>query len=144
MSSIIQKALSLLTGDDHGIPPLKMPKKARPLKKFTVRELIQLESEIGKNIFGEIPKGHRRSFFNLDPTTWIWYEEYVDENKQVHSSTTRYEVKETGILKAQDGLQYMYLEGSELQNFGLAVQMYYEQVMRGVYKLDPTTGKKLS
>ena len=51
---------------------------------------------------------------------------------------------EKAILKAQDGAKYSYLEGEELQNFGVAVQMYYEQVMRGVYKRDPKTGQKFS
>ena len=141
MSKLLQKATALLTGVDS-TSYLRVP-KSRPFKKLTERELIQLESEIGKNLFGPIPKGHRREFFNLDKNTWIWYEEYNDENGEKKSSTTRYEVQEKGILKAQDGARYSYLEGAELQNLVLAVQMYYEQVMRNVYKRDPQTGQKL-
>lgn len=143
-SSLFTKALSLITGDDTPTLDLKMPKKLRPLKKLTERELIQLESEIGRELFGEIPKGHRREFFNLDKHTWIWYEESTDPSGVKHSSTTRYEVQEKGILKAQDGAKYSYIEGDELRNLTLAVQMYYEQVMRKVYKRDPRTGQKLA
>lgn len=142
MSSILQKAISLLVGDNTDVS-FKMPKK-RPFKKLTERELIQLESEIGGALFGPIPAGYHRQFFNLDPRTWIWYEEYKDANGVKQSVTTRYEVQEKGILKAQDGAKYSYLEGEELRNFGVAVQAYYEQVMRGVYKRDPRTGQKLS
>ena len=145
MASIFKKALTLLVGDDQPMPQLKMPKLGKsPLKKLTERELIQLESDIGKNIFGPIAEGHRREFFNLDAVTWIWYEEFTDANGVKKSTTTRYEVQGKAILKAQDGAKYSYLEGDELQNFGVAVQMYYEQVMRGIYKRDPETGQKLA
>lgn len=145
MPNILKKALTLITGDEAAAELTKMPKiKKRPFKKLTERELIQLESEIGKTLFGPTPANHRREFFNLDADTWIWHEEYIDENDLVKSTTTRYEVQESKILKAQDGAHYTYIEGEELQNFGLAVQMYYEQVMRGVYNRDPTTGQKLA
>lgn len=143
MASILRKALSLLTGDDTGIAEFALPKKLRPFKKMTERELIQLESEIGRELFGPIPKGHRREFFNLDEKTWIWYDEFTDNQGIKQSTTTRYEVQDTGILKAQDGAKYSYVEAEELKNLTLAVQMYYEQVMRGVYKRDPQTGHKL-
>lgn len=141
MSKLFQKATTLLTGPDTtGF--LRIP-KGRPFKKLTERELIQLESEIGKQLFGPIPKNHRREFFNLDKNTWIWYEEYLDESGAKKSSTTRYEVQEKGVLKAQDGARYSYIEGVELQNLVVAVQMYYEQVTRELYKRDPETGRKL-
>ena len=143
MASILKKALSLITGENQVSVDLKMPKKFRPFKKLTERELIQLESEIGRELFGVVPKGHRREFFNLDKDTWIWYEEFTDQLGVKRSSTTRYEVQQKGILKAQDGAQYSYIEGDELHNFIVAVQMYYEQVARKVYMRDPETGQKL-
>lgn len=145
MPNILKKALSLLTGSDAvAMPQLTVPKVTRPFKKLTERELIQLESEIGRELFGPIPKDHRREFFNLDKNTWIWYEEYKDNAGLVQSSTTRYEVQDRGILKAQDGAQYSYLEGDELKNLAVAVEMYYERVAREVYKRDPATGQKLN
>ncbi len=140
--SVLRKALTLLVGSTDDLSYLKMPKAGnRNLKSLTERELIQLESEIGRELFGPIPKGHRREFFNLDPHTWIWYEEYHDKDGRQRSTTTRYEVQEHGVLKAQEGARYSYIEGAELQNLLLAVRMYHERVMRDLYtrEVDPTT-----
>ena len=142
MSNILQKTLKLLVGDDVSTDWLKMPKN-RPLKGLTERELLTLESEIGAKLFGPVPAGHRREFFYLDNSTWIWHEEWLDENKKLATSTVRYEINEHGVLKVQEGARYSYLEGEELQNFGIAIRMYYEQVTRQVYKRDPATGQSL-
>jgi hypothetical protein len=53
-------------------------------------------------------------------------------------------VHEKGILKVQEGARYDFLEGQELENLTLAAQMYYERVMREIYKRDPQTGQNLS
>ncbi|MCB9820097.1 hypothetical protein H6796_02235 [Candidatus Nomurabacteria bacterium] len=140
---ILSKAYKLLVGSDAEIPRLDLIKKRRPLKNLTERELIQLESEIGKDLFGPIPSGRSRKFFNLDEKTWIWYEETREGRNKIHSTTTRYEVQDKGVLKVQEGSRYAYIEGAELRNFGLAVQMYYERVMRDVYRRDPATGQKM-
>ena len=142
MANVIQKALKLLVGDDISTDWLKPPKK-RALKTLTERELLTLESEVGARLFGPVPEGHRREFFCLDEHTWIWHEEWLDANKKLATSTIRYEVTEHGVLKVQEGARYSYLEGEELQNFGIALRMYYEQVARQVYKRDPATGQKL-
>lgn len=135
--SLIGKALELITGSPA--------KNSRPLNKLTERQLIELESEIGSKLFGPIPAGHRRDFFCLDAHTWVWHEEWVDAATGQHrSSTTRYEAHEGGVLKAQDGVNYRFLDGEELTNLALAVRLYYEQVMRGIYKRDPYTGRPLS
>lgn len=136
MPQLIRKALSLITGapvDDK-----------RPLRSLSERELIEMESEIGRELFGPIPSGHRREFFCLDDHTWIWYEEWKDEQGRPQSSTTRYEVQSTGILKAQDGHTYRYIEGQELRNLMVAARLYYEQTMRQIYKRDPITGQPLT
>lgn len=144
MTQILQKALRLIVGTPQASVDLRFKKSNRPLGKLTERELLQLESEIGAKLFGEIPKGHRRSFFNLDQTTWIWHEEWVDESGTLQQATTRYEVQQEHILKVQEGPRYSYVEGQELQNLTLAVQMYYEQVMRDVYHRDPQSGYALA
>lgn len=143
MHTTFKKALTLLTGDDTSFDFLRMPVKKRPLKQLTERELLTLESEIGGQLFGPVPAGHRREFFCLDDHTWIWYEEWLDDVKKKQSTTVRYEVSPTGILKVQEGARYNYLEGEELRNFGVAVRLYYEQVARKVYHRDPVTGQKL-
>lgn len=143
MSNVFKKALALIVGDSSSIN-LKMPKN-RPLKKLTERELLQLESEIGSKLFGEVPAGHRREFFCLDEKTWIWYEEWIDpKTKKKTQATTRYEIHDNGILKVQEGARYSFLEGVELDNLVLAIRMYYEQTARGIYKVDPYTGQKIA
>lgn len=142
--SVFKKALTLLVGNTNELGYLRMPKDSRKLEKLSERKLIQLESEIGRELFGPVPKGHRREFFCLDETTCIWYEEYKDENGKTISSTTRYEIQGDKILKAQEGARYSYLEGEELNNLLLAIGMYYERVMRGVYSRDPQTGHTLA
>lgn len=145
-SRLFAKAKTLVFADntDPVVPLLVLKKKSRPLKKLTKRELISLESEIGATIFGEKPAHiKRREFFNLDETTWIWYEEYLDKDGKLQELTTRYEVQPKGILKVQPNYQYKYLEGEELENFVMATKEYYERVTRQVYKRDPATGQPL-
>ena len=142
MGNILKKALSLLTGDPDQADLLHIPKN-RPLKSLTERDLIRLESEIGSKLFGAVPEGHRREFFNLDERTWIWHEEWINEKRKLQTSTIRYEVHDKGIFKVQEGARYSYLDGDELQHFMLAVKLYYEQVARQIYGFDPDTGAKL-
>ncbi len=143
MTSVFQKALALLTGSDQ---LLSLPKKLnRPFNGLSERELIKLESEIGAQLFGPIPATHRREFFCLDKTTWIWYEEWEDvQSGKQKSLTTRYEIQNDRVLKAQDGAHYSFLEGDELRNLLMAIRLYYEQVARGVYRRDPHTGQKFA
>lgn len=134
-STILKKALELLVGDTMSLDFLKKPIKKRPLETLTERQLLTLESEIGAALFGPIPSGHRREFFCLDATTWIWHEEWLDAKRKLQTATTRYEIQDHGVLKANDGARYAYLEGDELRNFGIAIRMYYEQVAREVYRV---------
>lgn len=144
MSGVIKKAFELLVGNDAmAMPSFKLPKKVGPLRKLTERELIQQESEVGAQLFGTIPRGHRREFFNLDAKTWIWHEEWTDRAGKRRTATTRYEVHENGILKAQEGARYNFLEGEELENFLIATRLYYERIAREIYKRDPQTGQPL-
>lgn len=135
--SLLKKAIQLITGSESS--------SKRPLKKLTERELIELESEIGRTLFGAIPSGHRREFFCLDEHTWVWHEEWKDANTGKQKVlTTRYEIHENGVLKVQEGGVYRYIEGDELKNLSIAIRLYYEQVMRGIYKRDPLTGRLLT
>lgn len=133
--SVLKKALTLLTGTP--------PRDTRPLKKLSERELIELEAEIGGSLFGPVPDGHRREFFCLDEHTWVWHEEWVDADKRRHVTSTRYEIHTNGVLKAQDGKVYKFIEGEELRNLTLAVRLYYEAVARGIYRRDPITGQPI-
>ena len=144
MNNFLKKTLSLIIGDDTPeTTKLTMPKK-RSFKQLTERELLNRESEIGQQLFGPIPAGHRREFFCLDETTWIWYEEWKDEKGNTQQATTRYEVHDNGILKVQEGARYKFIDGEELANLVTATRFYYERVAREVYGRDPGTGAKLA
>lgn len=134
----VKKSLYWLTGYDD----IRMPRLGLQ-SKLTRRELIQRESEIGGHLFGQIPAGHHRQFFNLDRGTWVWYEEWYEGSTHLNR-TTRYEIHENGILKVQDGAQYYYIEGNELDNLLLAIRTYYEKVARDVYNFDALTGKMIT
>lgn len=142
--SFLKKVLTLLVGNTDDFSYLKLPRKHTQLKQMSERQLIQLESKIGRELFGPIPKGHQREFFCLDDTTCIWYESYKDQKGQTVESTTRYEIQGDKILKVQAGARYSYLEGAELKNLLLAIGMYYERVMRQVYRRDPQSGTSLT
>lgn len=151
MSSLFQKALELIVGPDGAqfapaavAPEVEAAKRHRPLKKFTERELIQLESQIGATLFGPLPPRTNRSFFNLDETTWIWHEETELDHGQKRRTTIRYELQDKGVLKIQDGPRYSYLDGAELENFLIATTQYYERVAREIYHRDPNTGEPLA
>lgn len=133
--ALLQKLTTLITGNE----PTPRRKKA-----LTNRDLIRLESKIGAQLFGPIPKGHRREFFCLDEHTWIWYEEWLDAaTRKMVSTTTRYEIRDNGILKVQDGQPYAYVEGQELHNLVMAMHMYYDGISKHVYNRDPATGRML-
>lgn len=91
------------------------------------REMLKLESEIGGQLFGPIPKGHRREFFCLDQHTWVWHEEWLENGKR-RIVTTRYEIRPSGVLKVQDGQAYQRLTESEARNLYWAITLYGQQV----------------
>jgi hypothetical protein len=97
------------------------------------RELIRREAKIGGELFGPIAKNGRREFFCLDEYTWVWHEEWTDQNGQHHAVTTRYDVRPNGVLKAQDGQPYHYVTKDEAKRFLKAVQMYNKRVHAEIY-----------
>lgn len=97
------------------------------------RDLIRKEAAIGGQLFGPIPKGGRREFFCLDVRTWVWHEEWVDENGIHHAVTTRYDVRPDGVLKAQDGQPYRPVSPEEGRRLRKAIQLYHERVNSEVY-----------
>ncbi|MCL2869600.1 hypothetical protein FWF48_02215 [Candidatus Saccharibacteria bacterium] len=113
---------------------MKKPKNIfKKDKRPTRRELISMESRLGATIFGP-SGGRRREFFNLDPTTWIWHEEYTDMLGRHRTTTVRYEVQVgKGILKYSQGSNYSYLQGDELRNFKNAVKAYHDLVKQQIY-----------
>src|SRR5262245_24279377 len=97
------------------------------------RNLIRHEAKIGGQLFGEVPKGHRREFFCLDSHTWIWHEEWVDNGGIRRSKTTRYDVRNDGVLKAQDGQPYQKVSLEEVDNLVQAASLYRQRVYQDMY-----------
>lgn len=97
------------------------------------RSLLRHEAQIGGQLFGEVPKKHRREFFCLDEHTWVWHEEWL-ENGQRFSKTTRYDVRPDVILKAQDGQPYQVVEEQEARNLVEAARLYKAKVIAELYQ----------
>ncbi|MGB4758588.1 MAG: hypothetical protein WBP26_00880 [Candidatus Saccharimonadales bacterium] len=102
-------------------------------KRRQYRRLIQEEAKIGGSLFGPVAEGGRREFFCLDPHTWIWHEEWTDESGKHHVVTTRYDVRPSGVIKAQDGQPYRELTKLEARNFYQAAKMYNKRVLSELY-----------
>lgn len=142
MPSILKKTLKLMFVNDPTASLRRISRKDRQHSSVTERELIGLESQIGKDVFGPLPANVvRREFFNLDEKTWLWHEEVRLADGTTEELTTRYEIQSRGILKIQPGPRYTYLDGMELYNFSLATKEYYQRVTRQLYRRDPATGK---
>lgn len=134
----LRKFMYTLLGDTGDIPAVNVPAIIAKKQPYTERQLIEMESKIGAKLFGPVPAGHRREFFCLDDTSWIWYEEWRQDGK-LQKTTVRYEIQAAGVLKVQQGARYSYLEGAELKNFINAVQTYHDTVLSVMYHKNPAT-----
>jgi hypothetical protein len=92
------------------------------------QEAIHEEAKVGGTIFGPVAKGGRREFFCLDEHTWVWHEEWTDANSIRHVRTTRYDIRPTGILKAQDGQPYQPVSREEARHLVYAVTRYNQLI----------------
>lgn len=88
------------------------------------RELLRKAAKKGGELFGPVPEGVRREFFCLDEHTWVWHEEWTDATGKRHVVTTRYDLRPNGVLKAQDGQPYRYVELEEGKRLYRAARMY--------------------
>lgn len=101
--------------------------------KMTGRDLLNLESELGRTIFGDMPKGVHREFFALSEKSWIWHEEWKDPNGKRHELTTRFEISKDKVVKVLPGPKYYEVKGNELKNFMAAVDAYHRIVLKNIY-----------
>lgn len=111
------------------VPKPSVVNKRRKLE----RDLINQEAKIGAWVLGDIPEGHTRSFFCLDSHTWIWNEQWYDNDKKLHTMHIQYDVRSDGILKRINGGDPVRVTGQELLNFDRAVTQYYHHVSAQVY-----------
>jgi len=105
---------------------------AAPKKPRTLEDKINAESELGRTIFGPIPAGHSREFFEHRKNLWIWHESWTEAG-QPHEITLRYEVRPNGVFKKVNGSAYYKLEGMELNNFVKATRKYLELIKTQLY-----------
>lgn len=114
--------------------PFKHLTKQRKVEREAelYRNLLRHEAKIGGELFGPVPKGGRREFFCLDEHTWVWHEEWIDQNGQHQAKMTRYDIRPDGILKVQNGV-YSPITLQELQHFDDAVQLYIKRVKNEIY-----------
>ncbi|MEK7599730.1 MAG: hypothetical protein AAB462_01715 [Patescibacteria group bacterium] len=114
------------------ILPKILPRSEEERYAERERALLRREAKLGGQLFGPVPKGHRREFFCLDARTWIWHEEsHINGEHKVIS--TRYEFRPNGVIKLQDGHPYQALSKQEARNLYRATQLY-EQVVSADYQ----------
>ena len=101
--------------------------------KFSIDDLINAESELGRTLFGPIPAGHQREFFAAKKNVWIWHESWKDQFGKLQEMTIRYEVRPTGIYKKPNDGSYQKIEGAELNNFRQAARSYLNLVKTKLY-----------
>ncbi|HUD05894.1 MAG TPA: hypothetical protein VMR18_03230 [Candidatus Saccharimonadales bacterium] len=98
------------------------------------QQLLRQEAAIGGQLFGPIPPRGSRYFFRMNGHTWIWHEEWTDpQTKQRRIVNTRYELRNNGILKAQNGQNLRYIDSQEAVNLYQAIKMYCQRVSSEVY-----------
>ena len=114
---------------------LKNPFATRSVytSKLTLDDLINAESELGRTLFGPIPAGHQREFFEAKKNVWIWHERYFDQAGAMKEMTIRYEVRPTGVYKKVSDGAYKRIEGQELTNFRRAAKSYLDLVKSKLY-----------
>lgn len=101
--------------------------------KLSYEELLNAESELGKTLFGPIPDGHQREFFESKKNVWIWHESFMDGLGKPHDITIRYEVRPNGVFKSKNGSDYHKIEGTELDNLRQAAAAYLDIVKTKLY-----------
>lgn len=102
--------------------------RAEQRREQLYRALLRNEAKLGGQLFGPIPAGHRREFFNLDKHTWVWHEEWIDAAGRRQVSTTRYTIRPDGVLKSQGSNSYQRLSESELRNLYRAAKLYRQRI----------------
>ena len=108
-------------------------RRVRRLKHLkTFEDKINAESELGRTIFGPIPAGHQREFFEHRKNLWIWHESWTD-SEGYKELTLRYEVRPTGVYKTVNHSPYVKLAGAELDNFRHATRRYLELIKTELY-----------
>lgn len=108
-------------------------KPKRYTSKPSYDDLINIESNLGRTLFGPVPEGHQREFFASKPNVWIWYDKWEDITGVIHEMTIRYEVRPDGVFKKTPDGKFAQIEGTELDNFVNAARRYFDLVKTQIY-----------
>ena len=114
-------------------PRIKEPSAHGYSNRLSYEDLINAESVYGKTIFGPIPDGHQREFFEYRKNVWIWHESFIDPHGVLQEMTIRYEVRPSGVYKRPSNGSYCKIQGAELNNFREAARMYLSLVKQNLY-----------
>ena len=110
---------------------LETPTTYKP--RLSYDDLINAESAVGRTIFGPIPLGHQREFFESKKNVWIWHENWPNQIGVMEGMTIRYEVRPDGVFKKVNNGMYTKIEGAELDNFRNAAKTYLNLVKNKLY-----------
>ena len=128
-----KKALKMKAQKVHHVPRDRVANHRGYTNRLTYDELVNAESAIGRTIFGPIPEGHQREFFEYRKNVWIWHESFMNPQGVMEDMTVRYEVRPNGVYKRPGGGNYRKIEGMELDNFRKAARMYLELIKTKLY-----------
>lgn len=112
---------------------VKEPRGHGYSNKLSYDDLINAESALGRTIFGPIPSGHQREFFEYRKNIWIWYESFTKPSGGLQEMTIRYEVRPSGVYKRPGNGTYRKIQGVELDNFRKAAQAYLGLIKKKLY-----------
>ena len=101
--------------------------------RISYDELVNIESQWGGTLFGPIPAGHERKFFEHKKNVWIWYEGWLDKGGSPKEMTIRYEVRPAGVFKRVNGRKYEKLSNEELNEFRMADKNYLKLIKTKLY-----------
>lgn len=116
-----------------------LEQKARQRNDELYRNLIRHEAKIGGTLFGPVPKGHVREFFCLDEHTWVWHEQFRDQQGQMKHKTIYYNIRPDGVLKSQNG-HYKPIGEQEAKHLHQAISMYRDRVNQEMYSVSSSRG----
>lgn len=108
--------------------PRILPRDPAARRASLKEALIRKEARIGGRLFGTPPEGREREFFCLDKRTWVWRETWITANYR-RTVTTRYELREDGATKLQDGQDRQPLSREEARNLHRTIQLYRQRVL---------------
>jgi len=108
--------------------PKILPQKSEDRRTQMYRALMRKEAKMGGQLFGPIPAGHHREFFCLDRHSWVWHEEWTDQNGKRQVVTTRYDIRPNGVLKSQGSHSYQEVTGAELRNLYRAAKLFHTRL----------------